>query len=261
MSYLDEYEPMRYSPSADQSAAASRSRLGYGGDPTRFGPGPNDWTWQYGSPSDFKSQPSQTNRYGYSRGGGYYGGGGGTRTSVSTTTFTMPRPKTPDLPTLELPKVDKRAVAALAQRAAAPGIRSLRETVQQAMGASYENPNVRRMTLREALQGYGAGLEKVMAGAQAQARQEHQQELNLLAEERQQNWRAQVQRAMDSYNKAWSEYLASAKKTTTQTSDDDGAGGTGGYVWKRLPSGALDRVPVQRTGMWRDILRSEGMLR
>lgn len=260
MSYLDEYEPSRYYGStADKSEGSVRQRLGYGGDPTRYGPGPNDWTWAYGSPSDFRSQPSQTNRYGYSRGGAY-GGGGGTRTTISTTQFTMPRPKTPDLPTLELPKVDKRAVAALAQKAAAPGIRGLRETVQQAMGASYENPNVRRMTLREALQGYGAGLERVMAGAQHQARAEHQQELNLLAEERQQNWRAQVQKAMDAYNKAWSEYLATAKKTTT-TSDDDGTGGTGGYVWKRLPSGALDRVPVQRTGLWRDILRSEGMLR
>jgi hypothetical protein len=248
MSYLDEYESNSYSPGADQSAGSIRPKLGYGGDPTRFGPGPNDWTWQYGSPSSFKSQPSRSSRYGYS-GGGY---GGGTRTSVSMTAFTMPRPTTPKLPTLELPRVDKRAVSALAQRAAAPGIRSLRETVQQAMGASYENPNVRRMTLREALQGYGAGLEKVMAGAQHQARQEHQQELNLLAEERQQNWRSQVQMAMDAYNKAWTEYLSSAKKTTT-TSDDDGAGGTGGYVWKRLPSGALDRVPVQQTGLWKYI--------
>jgi hypothetical protein len=246
MSYLDEYEPNYYSPGADKSAGSVRPKLGYGGDPTRYGPGPNDWTWEYGSPASFKSQPSQANRYG-SRGGSY--GGGGTRTSVSTTTFTMPRPSTPKLPTLELPKVDKRAVSALAQKSAAPGIRSLRETVQQAMGASYENPNVRRMTLREALQGYGAGLEKVMAGAQTQARQEHQQELNLLAEERQQNWRAQVQQSMDAYNKAWSEYLSSAKKTTT-TSDEDGSG-VPSMTWIRNASGSLDRVPTSRTGLGR----------
>jgi hypothetical protein len=29
----------------------------------------------------------------------------------------------------------------------------------------YDNPNVKRMTLRDALQGYGSGLENVMAGA------------------------------------------------------------------------------------------------
>jgi hypothetical protein len=228
-SYFDEYESGYFS-GADKGGGAT-GKLGYGGDPTRFGPGPNDWTWAYGSPQNFK-QSTTGGRVG---GGGRVSTGSGNRTTVSSTKFTMPRPTAPTLPTFEMPKVDKRAVAALTQKAAAPGIRSLREQVQAAMGQNYENPNVRRMTLREALQGYGAGLEKVMGGAGSQARQEHQQELNLLAQERQMNYQTQVQASMDAYNKAWSEYLASAEKTTTTTEGDAASGGE----WYRTPFGSL----------------------
>lgn len=244
-SYLDSYDSGSYSGSGKADAGGAPSlKMGYGGDPTRYGPGANDWTWAYGSPSDFKRQPTSVSRY---SGGG--GPSGGNRTSTSTTTFTMPRPTLPKLPTLEMPRVDKRAVAALAQKAAAPGIRTLRESVQTAMNVQSDNPNVRRMTLREALQGYGAGLERVMSGANQQARSEHQQDLNLLAAERQANYRTQVESAMDSYNKAWSEYLASATKKTT-TEDGGGAGGQP-MVWLRNATGSLDMVPAARTGFGR----------
>jgi len=44
------------------------------------------------------------------------------------------------------------------------------------MGETYENPNVKRMTVREALSGYGSGLENVMAGAGSAATQEYGQQ-------------------------------------------------------------------------------------
>lgn len=68
-------------------------------------------------------------------------------------------------PTLNLPEYDMGKVEALAQRAAAPGVRSLRSAMQGVQQGYYENPNVKRMTLRDALAGYGQGLETVMGGA------------------------------------------------------------------------------------------------
>ena len=67
--------------------------------------------------------------------------------------------------TSELPVYDTNQVEALAQRVAAPGIRRLRNEVQNVQGSNYENPNVKSMTLRSALEGYGSGLESVMGGA------------------------------------------------------------------------------------------------
>ena len=79
-------------------------------------------------------------------------------------------------PTLNLPEYDEDKVSELTQKRAAPGVRRLRETTQQAMGETYENPNVKRMTVREALSGYGSGLENVMAGAGSAATQEYGQQ-------------------------------------------------------------------------------------
>lgn len=64
-----------------------------------------------------------------------------------------------------LPTYDTGAVESLAQRFAAPGIRNLRNTVQEVQQGVYDNPNVKRMTIRDALAGYGQGLESTMAGA------------------------------------------------------------------------------------------------
>lgn len=67
--------------------------------------------------------------------------------------------------TTGLPKYDMGKVESLAQRAAAPGVRSLRSAMQETQQGYYANPNVKRMTLRDALAGYGQGLENVMGGA------------------------------------------------------------------------------------------------
>ncbi|MEJ5360132.1 MAG: hypothetical protein WHT06_15840 [Desulfobacterales bacterium] len=229
-SYLDLYEPGYYSPSDKTKQTGIYPRYDAAGYLTVWGPGPNDWSLT-------PSWGMQGGSY-RSRGGG--GAGGGTRTSVSSVQFTQPRPQAPELPTLEFAKPDKRAMAALAQKAAAPGIRSLREAVQRAAIQTYENPNVRRMTLREALQGYGAGLEKVLGGAQQQARQEHMQELAVENQQRQLNWRTQVERLMDSYNKAFNEYLASATKTTQVSTGEGGEGGLGSdWVYRMSPFGTM----------------------
>ena len=75
-------------------------------------------------------------------------------------TVTSPTPTEIPMPTYDTGRVES-----LAQRFAAPGIRNLRSAMQDVQGGVYENPNVKSMTVREALQGYGQGLENVMAGA------------------------------------------------------------------------------------------------
>ena len=93
-----------------------------------------------------------------------------------TRTTIAPPPELPEFgaaPGFEMPEYKESEVRKLTHRAAAPGVRNLRQAVQTAMSRSYENPNVRRMTLRQALAGYGLGLEGVMAGAAQQARGEY----------------------------------------------------------------------------------------
>lgn len=177
---------------------------------------------------------------GYTR---YSGGGNNSNQfsqSIQRLRFTEDAPNLPDLPTLAMPKIDKRKIRALTQQIAAPSLRRLNEQVQGAMNIHSDNPNVRRMTLREALMGYGSGLESAMAGAGGQARQEHQQELNMLAQEAQQNWQARTQALMSQYQNAFQKYLASAERETqqiTSKSDDSGGG-----EWYRTQFGSLRRV-------------------
>jgi len=92
-----------------------------------------------------------------------YGAGGGA-------------PTLGEAPVYEKPEYDEDKVSSLTQKRAAPGVRRLRETTQQAMSATYDNPNVKRMTVRDALSGYGTGLENVMAGAGTTARAEYGQQ-------------------------------------------------------------------------------------
>lgn len=68
-------------------------------------------------------------------------------------------------PTYKAPKWDEGAIDALTQQKAAPGLRTLRQQVQRVTGRRYDNPQVGRMTLREALQGYGSGIGSVLGGA------------------------------------------------------------------------------------------------
>ena len=211
------FEPKSYASQSEEGSGVVQ-KLG-----SSVGTGPlmtnNDWTWAYGSPSDMKQQyQSGGSSRGSSRGGGYAGGtGDGSAQRQQTVTrlrFQGEAPDMPTLPKLEMPKMDKRKIRALTQELAAPQMRKLQESLQGAMNVHSDNPNVRRMTLREALQGYGSGLESVQAGAGQQARQEHQQDLSLQSAEAQANYQAAVNAAMAQYNNAWQKYLASAERVT-----------------------------------------------
>lgn len=119
-----------------------------------------------------------------------------------------------NIPTFEAPEFDDRAVRAKAQRIAGPQIRRLRDVIQAAAARNYENPNVRKMTLRQALAGYGQGLGDVMTGAHREAQAEEMQEYQTQYGEALQNWNARVAAANRVYDSAFQKYLASAKRTT-----------------------------------------------
>jgi hypothetical protein len=78
-----------------------------------------------------------------------------------------------DMPTYTAPRWNEGAIDALTQKRSAPGLRAMRQQVSRASGVSYDNPNMKRMTLRDALQGYGQGVEQTLSGANAAATNEY----------------------------------------------------------------------------------------
>ena len=119
----------------------------------------------------------------------------------------MTAPVMGPMPEFKLPTWDESKISAKAQRAAGPGLRELRKGIQEAQGRYYENPNVRRMTLRDAMAGYGMGLEKVMGGARQQATSEYAAEYGPQVAKAQAEYGGQVQSTLSQYRNAWKEYL------------------------------------------------------
>ena len=120
----------------------------------------------------------------------------------------MTPPAMGPMPTFNLPVRDEARIGSLAQKAAGPGLRELRKGMREAQGRYYENPNVRRMTLRDAMAGYGMGLEKVMGGARREARAEYEGEYAGQMTKAQLEYQGQAQQVMSQYQNAWREYLA-----------------------------------------------------
>jgi hypothetical protein len=104
-----------------------------------------------------------------------------------------------DMPTFTAPEYDEGAIAKKTQKYAAPGIRGLRTAMQETTAQRYDNPNVKRMTLRDALLGYGQGLESVMAGAGKTASAEYAQEYAYKYKEAGMNYATAVQAVRDKY--------------------------------------------------------------
>ena len=90
-------------------------------------------------------------------------------------------PEPYEVPTRERPEYDEGEVSRLTQEHSAAGTRTLREAYQTAASRLPSNPQT-RLTLRDALKGYGTGLENVMSGARKTARAQYGQKF--AAEER-----------------------------------------------------------------------------
>lgn len=156
-------------------------------------------------PEAYPGQPPMTQPY-YGMpnvvGGGPGGGGYGITGPLNATTPNIP------LPEMKLPPFDESRISELEQKAAAPGMRALRQSVREVQGKYYENPNVKRMTLRDALAGYGAGIENVMTGARREAQAQYEEEYRPQVQKAQMEYQAQVQGVMNQYQNAWKDYMA-----------------------------------------------------
>jgi len=141
--------------------------------------------------------------------------------SVSTTETIAPSGPSPtygEIPDFLTPEWNEREINRMAQQKAAPGVRKLRTAIQQAQSRTYENPNVGRMTLRDALAGYGLGLEGVMAGAQSSALGEYGRKYQTQYEGAAAKYSADRQAQAAVFNAAWQNYL---KQYTTKTSQEE----------------------------------------
>jgi hypothetical protein len=103
-------------------------------------------------------------------------------------------------PSYTKPTYDENKVESLTQRKAAPGLRSARQALQSSTGGYYENPNVKRMTLRDALAGYGMAVENVMSGASNEARSQYNNEYNIEADASKTNFNKDVEEGKLNYN-------------------------------------------------------------
>ena len=109
-------------------------------------------------------------------------------------------------PTFAAPQWDEREVRKKARKLAGPAMAKMEQEVQRAVGQYYENPNVRRMVLRDTLQGYGIGLAGVIASSEQAANAAYGQEYS-----------RQFQTAQANYTTAWAQYVSSGQQLTTST--------------------------------------------
>lgn len=76
-------------------------------------------------------------------------------------------------PSYNAPKWDEGAISDLTQKRSSAGVRALRQQMSRASASGYDNADVKRMNLRDALTGYGTALSSVMGEASEAAASEY----------------------------------------------------------------------------------------
>lgn len=126
-----------------------------------------------------------------------------------------------ELPGYNAPVYSDSEVDKLTQKRAAGGIRALRQSLARAGASGYNNADVKRMTLRDALQGYGTGLSSVIGEASEAATSEYGKKYGYALTNAQAEYTAGSNKASE-YNKyaqdtAKTEYEGSLKEYETET--------------------------------------------
>jgi hypothetical protein len=170
----------------------------------------------YGQPTTPTAAPTSRPTTSNGRGGRQFF----TRSPTGTTSTTSYSyggawPEVPELEAFTAPEWDEREIARLRQVKAGPGLRRLRRVAEKAIGRSYENPNVRRMSVREALEGLGVGMGGVLSAAGREAAGEYGQIYSREYNAAMMNYQAQMQREMSEYQALINKYMASRKAVTT----------------------------------------------
>jgi len=131
----------------------------------------------------------------------------------------LPEVAMPDIPERPRAEYDEGAVRRRTQEEAAPGIRTLREAYQTAASRLPSDPRS-RLTLKEALKGYGTGLESVMGGAKRRATAEERERVRMeetaIGQEYaaqvgmlQQQMQTQAQAQLQQFQMSYADYLSS----------------------------------------------------
>ena len=113
-----------------------------------------------------------------------------------------------EMPTMETidefaaPVWDEGEIKSRTQGAADVGMRQLRNAVQTAMAQNFDNPNVKRMTLRDALAGFGIGVGGVMESARKQAVGEYTEKYAREYDAASKNYSTKVQGVRDRFQGA-----------------------------------------------------------
>jgi len=122
-----------------------------------------------------------------------------------TATYVAPTYTAPEeyvAPDYTAPTYDESKVDTLTQKKSAAGLRAARQSLQSVTGGYYENPNVKRMTLRDALAGYGSAVQTVMSGAETEARNQYNTEYGIEADSSKTNYNADVEAGKLNYSSA-----------------------------------------------------------
>ncbi|MHA2135389.1 MAG: hypothetical protein ACW99J_16130 [Candidatus Thorarchaeota archaeon] len=140
-------------------------------------------------------------------------------TTTQTTSFTPsgePRPDfvAPDYVPVEF---DKRRLAALRQKKAAPFRRALTRELQRAFTGSYKDKPSRDIAIRNALREYGQAYGQILVHSEAAARSELEQETAELRQERRLEFQAAMTEAQLEFQTAWDAWLKAGTTTTTAT--------------------------------------------
>jgi hypothetical protein len=126
-----------------------------------------------------------------------------------------PMPEAGTMPTFAAPTRDEGRIKELTQQKSAAGLRAMRAQIQKAMGQGYRNENVKRMTLRDALAGYGQGIESVMGGAQTAAGSEYNTEYATAYDTAGKNWQTAYQSKMQDWQNKVNDYFKQYGTETT----------------------------------------------
>lgn len=154
-----------------------------------------------------------------------------TSTSSSSTTRTWtpsgPVPVRPEMGTFTAPEYDEGEIAQLRQRQAGPQIRKLRDVTLQAISGGqqgWENPNIRRTTVRQALQGYGSGLGSILSSAQNTAMSQYNQRYQNAYNAAQTNFEANRLAKMTEYQNLWTSWAKQGTERTNVTGSGTNTG-------------------------------------
>lgn len=155
---------------------------------------------------------------------------------------------------------DEDKIRLLTQEQSAGAVRGLRSAVQRIIGESSDDPT-RRMTLRQALAGYGEGMQNAMSSASRSARNAYNTEYNIkentnrmnfsnAESARQLNYNTEKERQYSDYNALLAKYYKTLDKNTgTGSSSNSNIGYyAGSYDSNGIRAGSPGYTPFHSSG-------------